>query len=215
VKTIVAISLLSLCLAACKEHSASSPSVAAELKPEIVAVAPVAVSDIENTEDTEVFTFAFTTTDEVKAEADARFAGWEDSPCGPSPLMKLSDMPLQDEVVIPDFVIEFDNAGKEINRWGKPYNSSIIDLKADHISFTGLNTNGEIVTYSTDSHGNIKRLTDNSTDTSKSNISNGKSIQCPVLEDPFGKDSAYLQCIEVIDPSNNKTRKIAFESACT
>jgi hypothetical protein len=218
-KNIAIISIICFALLACKENtvpaSTSTPSTSAASTSAAstpVSTAPEAAPSEPAPVTAESFSFPFTAVDTTKAEADPRFVKWEESPCGTSPVMKLSDMPLNDDIIKPDFVLEFDNAGKEINRWGKPYNSEMGYLKEDHISFMHSNDAGEALEYSTDSHGNIKLET--SANKTESNIAKGKSIKCPVFE-VFGKDSGYLQCFEVIDPSNNKTRRIAFEAACS
>jgi hypothetical protein len=218
-KRFTAICLLSCMLLACKQNSAPAPETNSPASaPEVVAVDAPEITASESTEKA-IYQFAFTVdmrnkTFEEKTKADPRFVEWEDSPCGESPVMKVSAMPLQDDLITPDFVLEFDESGKEINRWGKPYNAPIGDLSGDEIRFLGndYNKRDEANIYATNSQGTI-RLVSSAQDIT-SNIESGKKISCPVF-DVFGKDAPYLQCFEVLDPSSNKTRRIAFEAACT
>jgi hypothetical protein len=218
-KKFAAIFLLSCLLLACKQNSAPAPEAN---KP---AAAPEAVTvdapEVKTPESAEKATYQFVFTVDLrneafeeKTKADPRFVEWEESPCGESPVMKVSAMPLQDDLIAPDFILEFDESGKEINRWGKPYNAPIGDLNGDEITFLGndYNKRDEANIYATNSQGTI-RLVSSAQDIT-SNIEGGKKISCPVF-DVFGKDAPYLQCFEVLDPSNNKTRRIAFEAACT
>ena len=152
----------------------------------------------------EIFTFDFTAKDEAAAGHDPRIVRWEDGPCGATPVAKVARIPLGDAVLLPDFVAEYDDAGKELRRWGRPYEASVIGLDGDRLLFSA---DGESAFW-TDTDGTIGRSDATGDDLS----AHAPPLECPTLPTFAGSD--YLQCFDVTDRAGHH-RRLAWEGPCT
>jgi hypothetical protein len=173
--------------------AAAAPAVAQAPAPPPAAV-PVA----------ETFTLRFTAKDEAAAEHDPRIVRWEDGPCGATPVAKVTRIPLDDAVLLPDAVVEFDAAGKELRRWGRPYEASVIGLDGDRLLFRA----DDDTAFWTDDAGTLGR-----SDAAGDDLAAGApALDCPTLPSFAGSD--YLQCFDVTDRAG-RHRRLAWEGPCT
>ena len=197
-KRLLVICVATFALAACepsKDPSTSAPTPA----PAPVAAAPVAA---ETPAPATTYEFAFTLQGD-QASQDPRILRFEDGPCGTTPVAKVATMPLTDAALLPDFVVEFDAAGKETSRWGKPYEAVVIGLEGDRLHFrTG---NGQ--TFWTDTAGAVGVL-----DAAPVAELDAPLIDCPAL--PTFAKSEYEQCYS-IGGTDDRKRTLAWEGACT
>lgn len=171
------------------ERTASAPIASAETVP------PAAKAGVP--------LFAFTAKDDALAEHDPRIVRWEDGPCGATPYARVARIPLDDAVLLPDFVVEFDEAGKEVLRWGRPYEAVIAGLDGDRLLFRA-----DDATYATDTRGTVTAVDSLTGDLSEQ----GQDIACPVLPTFAGSD--YVLCRDVADRAG-RHRRLAWEGPCT
>ncbi len=174
--------------------AADAPAEAAPPSPPVAAT-PTAPATYE---------FAFTAQGDA-ADKDARVVRWEGGPCGESPVARVEVMPLDDKALLPDFVVEYDTAGKEIKRWGKPYEAEVIGLDGDRLSFRTDASHA----YWTDPAGAIGAL--------EAGDAPPPALDAPLLDCPalpsFAK-SEYEQCYDVADAAGQR-RKLAWEGVCS
>lgn len=158
----------------------------------------------------ETYEFAFTGIDD-KAEKDPRVVKWEDGPCGATPVARVDRIPLQDSALQPDYVVEYDGAGKEIRRWGKPYEARVLGIDGDRLMFrVGYDAPQD---YWTDTTGAIGRIEgDAAKPAAKTLDETATTLECPAL--PTFSKSDYEQCYDVADRAGGKHR-MSWEAACT
>lgn len=211
----IRLALLVLVLAACTRGGDTAPSAGSAAKPAPATDAPRTAAAAPAVAKTpapqpaaapaaETFTLRFTAKDEAAAEHDPRIVRWEDGPCGATPVAKVARIPLDDAVLLPDAVVEFDEAGKELRRWGRPYEASVIGLDGDHLLFRA----DEDAAFWTDTAGTLGR-----SDAAGDDLAAGApALDCPTLPTFAGSD--YLQCFDVTDRAG-RHRRLAWEGPCT
>lgn len=157
------------------------------------------------------FEFGFTAKPEVSAK-DARVVRMEeDGPCGGGPVLRVNSIPLNDPMVEPDFVVEFDKDDKEIRRWGVPYGSQIAGMEGDRLIFQShYSDDGGGRLLWTDSHGLLGQMI-YPVDSSWRGLS--ANIQCPAL--PAFEHSHYVGCHAFSDLKSGAERHLAWEDPCT
>lgn len=148
------------------------------------------------------YEFAFTFQGKEGSQ-DPRILRFEDGPCGSTPVAKVATIPLADAILLPDFVVEFDAAGKEIKRWGKPYEALVVGLDGDRLQFRTSDDHA----FWTDTTGAIGAL-----DAAPAAELDAPLIQCPEL--PTFAESEYEQCYDIAG-TGARHRTLAWEGACT
>lgn len=211
-----------LALAACSEKNVGDAATPSSSKP-AAAVTTTSPPDaahgvpqpatpvpepVASAEPAASFEFAFTSTHpEGKEGDDPRILRWEDGPCGGTPIARVSQMPLSDPALLPDDVVEFDDSGKELKRWGKPYEAEVVGLEGDLLRFR---TNSDRPrAFWTDLQGRIGTIAGDA-----ANIPDldAPTFDCPTL--PTFADSDYTYCSKVTDTAG-RIRKLAWEAPCT
>jgi hypothetical protein len=212
---VVALVLSALLLAACEREDATATTTAptppanapAPLQPASSDPPATAATIATTTSATPTATFEFVFSSQSTEEAkDPRIQSWEDSPCGMGPRAKVDHMPIDDPVLLPDWVVEFDATGRERKRWGKPYEAEIIGLEGNLLKFR---VHGHAQAYWTDPEGRIGTLAG---DTQAFPELQTAPLDCPTL--PTFETSAYLFCWTVVDEAQRK-RTLAWEGPCT
>jgi hypothetical protein len=140
---------------------------------------------------------------------DPRIVGWIDDPCGMTPVAVVETMPLDDPSLLPDFVVEFDAAGKELQRWGKPYSAEILTIAGDELLFRANHDGAGDKDFRTDTTGRLVVLTQSVESTLSASAA---PVACPEL--PVFQGSDFVQCYEVADADGRK-RLLAWEGACS
>lgn len=149
------------------------------------------------------FVFSSQSADEAK---DPRILGWEDSPCGMGPRARVERMPIDDPVLLPDWVVEFDETGKERRRWGMPYEAAVLGLDGNLLRFR---VHGYAHAFWTDPQGRIGTLAGGADALPELQA---PTIDCPSL--PTFTESSYLYCSLVTD-TTQRQRRLAWEGPCT
>ncbi len=148
------------------------------------------------------YEFAFTFQGKEGSQ-DPRIVRFEDGPCGSTPVAKVATIPMTDAILLPDFVVEFDATGKEIKRWGKPYEAVVVGLDGDRLQFR----TGDDGAFWTDPTGAIGVL-----DSAPAAALDAPLIDCPEL--PTFAKSEYEQCYDIAGTGAPR-RTLAWEGACT
>lgn len=217
-----------LTMAACSEKTAGDAGTPSPAKPAAAVATPpppdaahgvsqptappaaplVEPSPAAGTEPTASFEFSFTSTNPGGKEGeDPRILRWEDGPCGVTPVARVSQIPLNDPALLPDYVVEFDDSGKEIKRWGKPYEAEVVGLEGDLLRFRTYS--GRPHAFWTDLQGRIGTIAG---DAAKIPDLDAPTFDCPTL--PTFADSDYTYCSKVTD-TTGRVRKLAWDAPCT
>lgn len=198
--------LAALALSACeqsKDASAPAPAPAAAPAPSATVPAPAASraqTPAPIVAPTYEFAFTFQGSEGTQ---DPRILRYEDGPCGGTPVAKVASIPLTDANLLPDFVVEFDSTGKEIKRWGKPYEAEVIGLDGDRLQFRTSDDHA----FWTDTTGAIGAL-----DSAPTAELDAPLIECPEL--PTFAKSEYEQCYGIAGIDGPR-RTLAWEGVCT
>ncbi|MEQ1512769.1 MAG: hypothetical protein ABL934_08840 [Lysobacteraceae bacterium] len=186
--------------------SAASMAQPAATPPEISA--PSRVPAPTAAETTASFEFAFSSTNaDGKEGDDPRILRWNDGPCGGSPVVRVSRMPLNDSALLPDYVVEYDDNGKELKRWGKPYEAEVLGIDGDLLKFR---VHGEPPrAFWTDLQGRIGTIAG---DAAAIPELDAPTFECPKL--PTFANSDYTFC-SIVSDAAGRPRKLAWEGPCT
>ncbi|QWP75251.1 hypothetical protein J5226_16665 [Lysobacter sp. K5869] len=212
----LALASLPLCLllAACGERaSAPAASPQPETKPEATsepmpapaASAPAAPAELPKPP----YRFAFATKSEKtdKKDADPRVVEWGEDGCGAYPVAQVEAIPLRDALLLPDWVVEFDDKDRELQRWGRPMAAELIGLDGARLLFR-VDAHGQRGEFATTPAGALEPLHSDA----KSLDANARQIECPAL--PTFAESDYAQCFIVKDAAGAE-RRLAWEAPCT
>ena len=183
---------------------AAAPASAAPAPPAALPSTPAPSTATDAPLAPKTYEFAFTARGDA-ADKDARVVRWEGGPCGKSPVARVAVMPIDDKMLLPDFVVEYDASGQEIRRWGKPYEAEVIGLDGDRLSFRTDTSHA----YWTDPAGAIGAL--EAGDTPPPEL-DAPLLDCPPL--PSFAESEYEQCHDVADAAGQR-RKLAWEGVCS
>lgn len=211
---------LSLCLllAACGERASAPQSQAgpdadagarssavAEPAPAPPASAPAAAVELARPP----YRFAFAAKGEKndKNAEDPRVVEWGEDGCGAYPVAQVESIPLRDARLLPDWVVEFDDKGRELQRWGRPMAAELIGLDGARLSFR-VDAHGQRGAFATDPAGALEPVPD----PAGSLDANARQIECPALT-TFA-ESDYAQCFIVKDAAGAE-RRLAWEAPCT
>lgn len=193
--------IAALALTACEpSKDASTPAPAPAPTATVPPPAPPAETPAPVVAPSHEFAFTFQGKEGVQ---DPRILRFEDGPCGSTPVAKVATIPLTDANLLPDFVVEFDAAGKEIKRWGKPYEAEVIGLDGDRLQFRTSDDDA----FWTDTTGAIGTL-----DSAPAAALEAPLIDCPAL--PTFAKSEYEQCYDIAG-TDGPRRTLAWEGVCS
>lgn len=128
-----------------------------------------------------------------------------DHPCGPIDTVRVASMPIDDPVFEPQWVVEFDAAGKELGKWGIANEALVVGVDADRLQFRS-----DAGTFWVDPRGALEKVADSAA--SKDLRTQDGMFDCPAL--PTFKASGAEQCFRVRDKAGVE-RRIALEGNCT
>src|SRR5262249_15187960 len=174
---------LSLCLslAACGERAPApqpQPEPAPEPKnepaPPPAASAPAAPAELPKPP----YRFAFASKSEKtdQSHADPRVVEWGEDGCGAYPVAQVEAIPLRDAWLLPDWVVEFDDKDREIQRWGRPMAAELIGLDGARLLFR-VDAHGQRGEFATTPAGALEPLRSDA----KSLDASARQIECPAL----------------------------------
>lgn len=152
------------------------------------------------------YRFAFATKGD-KRNKDPRVVDWGEDGCGPYPVAEVSTIPLHDAWLLPDWVVEFDDKGREIARWGRPMAAELVGLDGPRLRFR-VDGHGQTGEFATDADGALQPLGASGA----SLYASARQIECPRL--PTFAESDYAQCF-VVEDAAGAERRLAWEAPCT
>ncbi|WP_394541284.1 hypothetical protein PRJ39_12970 [Lysobacter enzymogenes] len=201
-----------LLLAACGQREAAqtaAPAAAPSPAPAAPAVsattaapAPIAAAATA----TPPYRFAFAAKHDKRSK-DPRVVDWGEDGCGSYPVAEVESIPLHDAWLLPDWVVEFDDQGREIARWGRPMAAELVALDGPRLRFR-VDGHGQKGEFATDADGALQPLSASG----GSLYANARQIECPRL--PTFAESDYAQCFVVKDAAGAE-RRLAWEAPCT
>lgn len=152
------------------------------------------------------YRFAFATKGDKRTK-DPRVVDWGEDGCGPYPVAEVETIPLHDAWLLPDWVVEFDDKGREIARWGRPMAAELVGLDGPRLRFR-VDGHGQTGEFATDADGALQPLGASGA----SLYASARQIECPRL--PTFAESDYAQCFVVKDAAGAE-RRLAWEAPCT
>lgn len=129
----------------------------------------------------------------------------EEHPCGPVDLVRVSSIPMNDPVFVPQYVVEFEPGGKEIAKWGIPNEADVVALDGQRLQFQ---VDADRFSVATD--GSLQKLADSGP--AKDFRTKEAMFECPAL--PTFPESGAAQCFRVQDAAG-KQRLVALEGVCS
>lgn len=155
----------------------------------------------------------FTSQAEQGAPEDPRIVRWTDGPCGATPFARVASIPLDDKSLLADYVVEFDPAGRELRRWGKPYEAEVLAVEGEWLRVAVNDLDGKPHELRIDLAGRIEPIADPAQAQPKTQAlsERSKMIDCPKL--PTFAESDYEQCYDVTDAAGAH-RRLAYEGVC-
>lgn len=206
--------LIVCCLAALTAACSKSPETPAAQAPAATAPAakpaqapaPAPATPAATVATTQ-YVLPFTSQAEEGAPDDPRIVRWAEGPCGATPYARVSAIPLQDKSLLADYVVEFDKAGRELRRWGKPYEAAVIGLEGEWLRVRATDSEEKSRELRIDVAGRIEPVADPAKELSE----RSKMIDCPKL--PTFAESDYEQCYDVTDAAGAQ-RRLAYEGVC-
>lgn len=213
IRTALTSAALCLTLAACGERA---PAPAAPVAPPADAAppAPPAASAAKVAAEPAAppYRFAFASKGEAssdKRRKDPRVVEWGEDGCGAYPVALVDAIPLRDAWLLPDWVVEFDDKDREIQRWGRPMAAELTGLDGNRLGFR-VDGHGQRGEFATTPDGALQALPEQAA--AASLYAGARQIECPAL--PTFAESDYVQCFVVEDAAGGE-RRLAWEAPCT
>jgi hypothetical protein len=150
-------------------------------------------------------TFAFFVSD-LQAR-DPRIAEIIQSDCGMVAIARVPAIPIDDPLILPDLVVQYDEAGGEVHRWAKSYSSQILAISGNEMFF-GASPGGDAGPFRTTPAGDITVAVPLA-----SNLeANASFVECPASLAAFA-DMSLVSCYETTDVAGRKIN-LAWEAGC-
>ena len=138
---------------------------------------------------------------------DPRIADIIQSDCGMVAIARVPAIPLDDPLILPDVVVQYDDAGAEVQRWAKSYSSQILAISGNEMYF-GASPGGDAGPFRTTPAGDVTvavPLASNLED-------DARFVACPASLPSFA-DMALVSCYETADVAG-RPLKLAWEAGC-
>lgn len=150
-------------------------------------------------------TFAFFVSD--LQSRDPRIAEYIQSECGTVAITRVTAIPINDDLILPDVVVQYDEAGSEVQRWAKSYSSEILAIAGDQLYF-GASPGGDAGPFRTTPSGDVTLAVPLATNLE----ANARYVECPATLPSF-PDTSLLSCYETTDVAG-RTLRLAWEAGC-
>ncbi len=207
----LAAGLIALALTACSRPAADEATVAptdagAEALPaQADGAAPPATPSAPSDATRAEYEFALLTR-RGEAVSDPRIVSTDqDHPCGPLDTVRVASIPMDDPVFMPAYVVEFDDQGRELAKWGIPVEAEVVGLDGQRLQFES-----RAGRFWVTPQGALEKV-DASAPAQDLRTSEGM-FECPKL--PTFAESGAEQCFRVADAAG-ATRRIAMEGSCS
>lgn len=213
-KSVLSLSVLCIALAACTADTASAPQSDASPAARADAgdaAAPSSAPAVEGAApEPPTHRFAFAERTATPGASAVSIVGSEPTPCGPVLVARVASIPLDDARVLPDWVVEFGASGRQVRRWGVPYEALVTALDGERVQFRT-----EAGTYWTDASGAVEQADANGIDAAgtrpASLVDGGAALDCPAA---VAGTEGEMQCATVRDAAGQE-RRLAVETVCS
>ncbi len=150
-------------------------------------------------------TFSFFVSD-LQAR-DARIADYLQGDCGMVAIARVSRIPIDDALILPDLVVQYDEAGGELRRWAKSFSSEILAISGDDLFF-GASPGGDAGPFRTTPTGEVAVAVPLA-----SNLeANARYVACPDSLHGF-HDMSLVNCYQTTDVAG-RPLNLAWEAGC-
>ena len=138
---------------------------------------------------------------------DPRIVEHIQSDCGMVAIARVPAIPVDDDLILPDVVVQYDEAGAEVQRWSKSYSSQILAISGDQMFF-GASPGGDAGPFRTTPAGDVTVAVPLATNLE----ANASYVTCPDALPSFA-DMALVSCYETTDVAGRKLN-LAWEAGC-
>lgn len=138
---------------------------------------------------------------------DPRIVEYIQSDCGTVAITRVPAIPIDDPLIRPDLVVQYDESGAELRRWAKSYSSQILAISGDEMFF-GASAGGDVGPFRTTPAGGVTVAVPLA-----SNLeANASYVTCPDALPTF-PDMSLVSCYETTDVAGRKLH-LAWEAGC-
>lgn len=212
-KSVLSFSILCIALGACTAEvprTEASAAVAAQTDAR-AATSPASAPQAEPVAaEPSTHRFAFAERGKTPGASAVSIVGAEPTPCGPVLIARVATIPLEDARVLPDWVVEFDASGKQVRKWGVPYEALVVAIDGQRLQFRT-----DTGTYWTDAAGAVEQADANGlgagVERPASLVDAGTALECPA---GIAGPDAEVQCATVRDAAGQE-RRLAVETVCS
>ena len=138
---------------------------------------------------------------------DPRIAEVIQSDCGMVAVTRVPAIPVDDDLILPDIVVQYDDAGSEVHRWAKSYSSQILAISGNEMFF-GASPGGDAGPFRTTPAGDVAVAVPLATNLE----ANASYVTCPDALPSF-PNMELVSCYETTDVAGRKLR-LAWEAGC-
>ena len=150
-------------------------------------------------------TFAFFVSD-LQAR-DPRIADHIQADCGMVAIARVDRIPVDDELILPDLVVQYGDDGRELKRWSKSFSSEILAISGDDLYF-GASPGGDAGPFRTTPSGEVEVAVPLATNLE----ANARFVTCPTALEAFA-DMALVSCYQTTDVAG-RPLNLAWEAGC-
>ena len=138
---------------------------------------------------------------------DARIADLVEADCGLVAIARVPSIPLDDPLILPDVVVQYDADGAELRRWSKSFSSEILAVSGDDLYF-GSSPGGDAGPFRTTPTGAVELAVPLAANLEAS----ARYVACPASLPSFS-DMSLVSCYETADVAGRPLR-LAWEAGC-
>jgi hypothetical protein len=138
---------------------------------------------------------------------DPRVVDIIQSDCGMVAIARVPAIPVDDPLILPDLVLQYDEAGAEVRRWSKSYSSQILAISGDQMFF-GASPGGDAGPFRTTPAGDVTVAVPLATNLED----NASFVTCPESLAGFA-DMSLVSCYQTTDVAG-RTLYLAWEAGC-
>ena len=138
---------------------------------------------------------------------DPRIVNLVQADCGLVAIARVPAIPLDDDLILPDIVVQYDPAGTERRRWAKSYSSEILAVAGDDLYF-GDSPGGDAGPFRTTPAGDVAVAAPLAANLE----ANARYVACPASLPSFN-DMSLVSCYETTDVAG-RPLLLAWEAGC-
>ncbi len=138
---------------------------------------------------------------------DPRITEIIQSDCGMVAIARVPSIPIDDPLILPDLVVQYDEAGAEMQRWAKSYSSQILAIAGDQMFFAA-SPGGDAGPFRTTPAGDVTVAVPLATNLE----ANASFVACPESLHSFA-DMSLVSCYRTTDVAGRPIN-LAWEAGC-